>query len=191
MTDHARTPETYALSGVLLATGSLLLFLGTLFYVRLTPELGLPTAAANRPQALADALALGPRPMFLAGGLAFFGDVLLTAAAIALAARRRLAGSDLEPFGWTLFALGAGIAIIFDSMMAALLAPLAQMADPGAFIAFKAWFDLLFACGNVPYGLGAIAILVADLRAEQPLLRKPLALFGIAVGREHVSSPGL
>jgi hypothetical protein len=41
---------------------------------------------------------------------------------------------------------------------------------------------LLFAAGNVPYGLGAIAILAADMRSEQPLLPMALAAFGIAVG---------
>ena len=177
-----RASDSYALSGVLLAVGAVTLFVGTLFYVGLTPELGLPTAAANRMKALSDALTLGPRPMLLAGGFAFFGDVFLTAGCIALLTRRKLADSDLEPFGWTLFAMGAGIAMIFDSMMAVLLAPLAHLADPGPFVAFKGWFDLLFASGNVPYGLGAIAVLAADMRSEQPLLPKPVAAFGIVVG---------
>ena len=183
MADHsAGSHDTYALSGALLAAGSVVLFIGTLFYIRLTPELGLPTAAANRMQALSDALALGPRPMLLAGGFAFFGDVLLTAGCVALLTRRRLPQSDLEPFGWTLVAVGAAVAMIFDSMMAVVLEPLARLSDPGAFLAFKGWFDMLFASGNVPYGLGAIAVLVADMRSEHPLLPKTLAAFGIGVG---------
>src|SRR5262245_41159467 len=163
--DSPRSRDSYALSGALLAAGSILLFIGTLFYIRLTPELGLPTAAGNRMQALADALALGPQAMLLAGGFALFGDVFLTAGCIALMTRRRLAQSDLERAGWTLFAMGAGIAIVFDSMMAVLLAPLARLADPGPFVAFKGWFDLLFASGNVPYGIGAFAVLAADMRS--------------------------
>ena len=177
-----RSRDSYALSGALLAAGSILLFTGTLFYIRLTPELGLPSPAETRMQALADAQALGPRPLFLAGMFALMGDVFLTAGCVALLTRRRLRHSDLEPFGWTLVGLGAAIAIVFDSMMAVLLEPLARLSDPGTFLAVKGWFDLLFASGNVPYGLGAIAVLVADMRAERPLLPKALAAFGIAVG---------
>jgi len=174
--------DAHGLSGALLAAGAAVLFLGTLFYIRLTPELGLPTAAEHRVQALADAVTIGPRPMLLAGGLAFFGDVLLTAGCLALIGRRRLRDSDLEPFGWSLIAISAAIAIVFDSTMAVVLAPLAQLADPGPFVAFKGWFDLLFAAGNVPFGVGAIAVLAADMRADAPLLPKALAAFGIAVG---------
>jgi hypothetical protein len=180
--DSVGSRETYALSGALMAAGSVVLFIGTLFYVRLTPELGLPTARASRMQALSDALTLGPRPMFLAGAFAFFGDVLLTAGCLALLTRRRVPHSDLEPFGWTLVAIGAAVAMIFDSMMAVVLEPLARLADPGPFLAFKGWFDLLFASGNVPYGLGAIAVLVADMRSGEPMLPRSLAVFGIAVG---------
>lgn len=180
--------DTHGFAGALLAAGAVLLFLGTLFYIRLTPELGLPAAAASRLQARTDALAAGPRAMFLAGGFALFGDVLLTAAAIALFTRRKLVGSDLEAAGWTLFAMGAGIAIVFDSMMAVLLAPLAALPDPGTFVAFKGWFDLLFASGNVPYGLGAIAVLVADMRADDPLLPRALSVFGLLVGAVAAAS---
>jgi len=176
------TDDTYALSGALVAAGSIVLFIGTLFYIRLTLELGLPTAAENRMRALSDALTLGPRPMFLAGVFAFFGDVLLTAGCVALLTRRRLRHSDLEPFGWALVALGAAVAMIFDSMMAVVLEPLARLSDPGVFVAFKGWFDLLFASGNVPYGLGAIVVLATDMRSERPLLPKALAAFGIVVG---------
>lgn len=180
--DGTDTHDSYALAGVLVAVGAAVLFTGTLFYIRLTQDLGLPSAAASYTQALADARALGPRPMFLAGAFAFFGDVFLTAGCIALITRRRLRRSDLEGFGWTLVAMGAAVAMVFDSMMAVLLWPLAELSDPGVFVAFKGWFDLLFASGNVPYGLGAIAVLVADMRTDHPLLPKALAAFGIVVG---------
>ena len=179
---HTGSSDTFALSGVLVAVGAAVLFTGTLFYIRLTQDLGLPSAPATYTQALADARALGPRPMFLAGVFAFFGDVFLTAGCIAMITRRRLRRSDLEVFGWTLVAIGAAVAMVFDSMMAVLLAPLAQLSDPGVFVAFKGWFDLLFAAGNVPYGIGAVAVLVADMRSERPLLPKALAAFGVAVG---------
>ena len=182
MSNRSEPREPFALSGALLAAGAATLFVGTLFYIRLTPQLGLPAPADERLQAFQDAIALGSARMALAGGFALFGDVLLTAACIALAARRRLPDSDLERFGWTLVAVSAAVAIVFDSMMAVLLAPLTRLPEPGVFLACKAWFDLLFAAGNVPFGVGAIAVLWADMRAEAPLLPRAIALFGIAVG---------
>jgi hypothetical protein len=178
----AEPREPFALSGALLTAGAATLFVGTLFYIRLTPQLGLPAPADERLRAFQDAIALGPARMALAGGFALFGDVLLTAACLALAARRRLRDSDLERFGWTLVAVSAAIAIVFDSMMAVLLAPLSRLADPGVFLACKAWFDFLFAAGNAPFGIGTIAVLWADMHDDAPLLPRTLALFGIAVG---------
>ena len=174
-------------SGVTLATGAVALFVGTLFYARLTPALGHPALPGGRQQALADALVLGPEKLALAGGFSFFGDLLMVAACIALAERRRL-GHDLEAIGWALIAVSAAIAMIFDSMTAALFWPLAHGADAGAFLAFKAWFDLLFAAADIPFGIGCIAVLSADVRSASPLLFRPLSYFGMAVGAAAVLS---
>ncbi len=43
-----------ALSGALLASGAAALFVGTLFYARLTPRLGLPALPAERAGALCE-----------------------------------------------------------------------------------------------------------------------------------------
>jgi hypothetical protein len=168
-------------SGALLAAGAAALFLGTLFYARLTPELGLPALPAERTQALADALKLGPRALALAGGFAFLGDCLLLAACIALASRHRRAG-DLDTAGWALMAASVALAMVFDSMTAALFWPLAHAADSALFVAVKSWFDFLFAAGNVPYGLGFIAVLRADIRRNEPLLPRAVSYVGIAIG---------
>src|SRR6202000_2655087 len=108
-------------SGALLASGAAALFLGTLFYARLTPELGLPALPGERMQALADALKLGPQALALAGGFAFLGDGLLLAACIVLASRSRV--SDFEAVGWALMAVSVALAMVFDSMTAALFWP--------------------------------------------------------------------
>jgi hypothetical protein len=168
-------------SGALLALGAAALFVGTLFYARLSPELGLPALPAERAQALADALKLGPQALTLAGGSAFLGDWLLLAACIALASRRRLAG-DLDAVGWALMAVSAALAMVFDSMTAALFWPLAHVADSALFVAIKSWFDFLFAAGNVPYGLGFIAVLCADIRRSEPLLPRLVSYVGIVIG---------
>jgi hypothetical protein len=168
-------------SGALLATGAAALFVGTLFYARLSPELGLPALVAERAQALADALQLGPQPLALAGGFAFLGDCLLLAACIVLASRSRRIG-DLEAAGWALMAVSVALAMVFDSMTAALFFPLAHAPDPAPFVAVKSWFDFLFAAGNVPYGLGFIAILCADMRRGEPMLPRAVSYAGIAIG---------
>ena len=168
-------------AGALLTLGAAALFVGTLFYTRLTPELGLPALPSARPQALADALMLGPQPLALAGGVSFLGDCLLLAASIALAARSARP-SDLEAAGWALMAVSVALAVVFDSMIGVLFFPLAQGADPAPFLAFKGWFDFLFAAGNVPYGLGFIAVLRADARSAEPLLPRTLAYLGMLVG---------
>jgi hypothetical protein len=167
-------------SGALLASGAAALLVGTLFYARLTPELGLPALPAERTQALADALSLGPQPLALAGGFAFLGDCLLLAACIALAART--GPSKLDSAGWALMAVSVALAMVFDSMTAALLFPLAHASDSAPFVAVKSWFDFLFAAGDVPYGLGFIAVLCADLRRSEPLLPRAVSYVGIAVG---------
>jgi hypothetical protein len=168
-------------SGGLLAVGAAALFVGTLFYARLTPVLGLPALPAERPQALADALSLGPQRLALAGGFAFLGDCLLLAACIALGSRSRRSASDLASAGWALMGVSVAVAMVFDSMTAALFWPLAHGADTAQFLAFKAWFDFLFAAGNVPFGVGFIAVLWADARSVAPLLPRPLSIFGVAV----------
>jgi hypothetical protein len=168
-------------SGALLASGAAALFVGTLFYARLPPELGLPALPAERMQALADALKLGPQPLALAGGFAFLGDCLLLAACVVLASRSRRA-SDLETAGWALMAVSVTLAMVFDSMNAALFYPLAHGADSTPFLAIKSWFDFLFAAGDVPYGLGFIAVLYADRAGAAPLLPRAVAYVGIVIG---------
>ena len=167
-------------AGLLLATGAVALFVGTLFYARLTVRLGLPASPADRPDALADVLSLGAERLSLAGGFAFLGDCLLLAAAIAMAARRRRK-SDLEAVGWALIAVSLALALIFDSMTAALFWPLARSESPGPFLAFKTWFDFLFAAADVPFGMGVLAVLSVETRAEAPILPKPLLYLGALV----------
>jgi hypothetical protein len=172
--------EAYA--GALLAAGAAALFIGTLFYARLTPRLGLPTSPAERAPALTDALSLGAEKLWLAGSWSFLGDCLLLAACIILAGGRGRRSGSLETAGWALAAVASALAMVFDSMTAALFWPLAQGTDPSAFLAIKSWFDFLFAAADVPFGAGLIAVLWADFRSGAPLVPKAISQFGIAVG---------
>jgi hypothetical protein len=164
--DSAASPSE-SFSGALLTAGAGALFAGALFYARFQPALSLPALPAERGQALADAMSLGPQRLALAGSLAFTGNCLLLAASIALACRRR-GQSDLETAGWSLIALTAALPVVFDSPTAAVLWPLAQGSDPAPFLAFKSWFDFLFAAGYVPFGIGLAAVLWAERRARSP-----------------------
>ena len=58
---------------------------------------------------------------------------------------------------------------MFDSPFAAALPRLAPSA-PESFTAFKSWFDLQFATGNIPFGIGAAAVFLADTRASDRTL---------------------
>src|ERR1700722_965790 len=107
-------------SGALLASGAAALFVGTLFYARLTPELGLPALPPERTQALADALKLGPQPLALAGGFAFLGDCLLLAAWLAFASRRPPAGEPLLPRRVSYVGIAIGAAAPISGLGAAL-----------------------------------------------------------------------
>ena len=78
--------------------------------------------------------------------------------------------------------VSVALAIVFDSMTAALFFPLAHGADPAPFEAVKSWFDFLFAAASVPYGLGFIAVLWADLGRRDPLLPRAVSYVGIAIG---------
>ena len=83
----ARAPSE-VFPGALLASGAAALFVGTLFYARLTPSSGCrlcrPSGRRRWPT-----LKLGAQPLALAGGFSFLGDCLLLAASIALASRDR------------------------------------------------------------------------------------------------------
>lgn len=48
--------------------------------------------------------------------------------------------------------------------------PKLAMGTPEVFAAFKSWFDVQFAAGNIPFGIGATAVFVADARSREPTL---------------------
>jgi hypothetical protein len=98
-----------------------------------------------------------------AGRVIYVGDLLIAAAALALLPRGRHAGSDIERVGWSLIFVGFVPAFVFDSLFGSALPRLATTA-PESFTAFKSWFDLQFA-GNIPFGIGATAVYLADARS--------------------------
>ncbi|HEV7666084.1 MAG TPA: hypothetical protein VGQ62_21305, partial [Chloroflexota bacterium] len=150
----------FRFSGVLLAAGCVVFIVGIAFYAVLPRELGAPAAEASYADARNEAARLGPE-MERAGRFIYLGDLLIAAAALALLPPRRLGASDVERVGWSLVFVSFMPAIVFDSLFGSALPRLA-VAPPEAFPAFKSWFDLQFAVGNIPFGIGAIGVFVAD-----------------------------
>ena len=99
------------------------LFVGTLFYARLTPELGLPALPAERTQALADALKLGPQAAGPRRRLRLPRRLPVARGVRRLGFETSPPG-DLDAVGWALMAVSVALAMVFDSMTAALFLPL-------------------------------------------------------------------
>jgi hypothetical protein len=161
-------PTLFRFAGILLAVGSLVFVVGIALYAVLPTALSTPAFDASYSGALKDATAL-PAQMELAGKVIYLGDLLVASAALALLPRRRLVDSDVERVGWSLIFVSFVPAFVFDSLFGSALPRLATGA-PEAFAAFKSWFDLQFAAGNIPFGIGAIAIFLADARSDAPTL---------------------
>jgi hypothetical protein len=180
--DSTRSAPRGWAPGLALAFGAASLLLGTLFYAQLPPVLGLPAPISAYPDALAGALSAGSGPMGRAGGFAFLGDVFIVGACL-VCMRRSSEGA----LGWALLAVSAVGAMVLDSLMAVALHPLAAGA-PGAFAAFKGWFDFLFAAGNVPAGLATAILVWEDARSARPLLPRWVNLAGMEVGLATLGS---
>jgi hypothetical protein len=153
---------------MLLTAGSVVFVVGIALYAALPPELGTPAAEATYPDTLREATSLASA-MERAGRVIYIGDLLIAAAALALLPRKRLAGSDIERVGWSLIFVSFVPAFVFDSLFASALPRLAPTA-PETFTAFKYWFDLQFATGNIPFGIGAAAVFLADARSSERTL---------------------
>ena len=128
-------------------------------------------AAERASQALTDALTLGPTTWRSPAALRFSADGLLLAACVALASRGRLRPATSTSPARLLMAVSVVIAMVLDSMYAALSSPLAHALRRAA-PAFKAWIDFLFAAGTF-LGPGFISVLWADARRGEPLLPRP------------------
>jgi hypothetical protein len=170
---------TFRLAGVLLAVGCAIFAVGVLRYALLPSDLGLPADQSSYQNALKEATSRTAE-MMLAGKVIFFGDLLVAAAALALLSRRRYVGVDLERVGWALVFVSFLPAFVFDSLMGSALPHLATDA-PGSFVAFKSWFDFQFAAGNIPFGIGAALVFLADARSPGPTLPSVVDYLAIAV----------
>jgi hypothetical protein len=172
MTDSSAGRPGYRFGGGLLALGSAVFVTGCVMYAILKPELGLPAAESSYSGALQEMVrerTLATR----AGRVTFLGDLLVAAAALSLLSRRKLAGGDLERVAWCLVFVSFIPAFVFDSLFGTALPQLASR-EPPMFFAFKSWYDLQFAMGNVPFGLGGIAVFLADSRSARPALPKAI-----------------
>jgi hypothetical protein len=141
---------------------------GIALYVVLPRDLGAPAAESTYSDSQKAATSLSSE-MERAGRVIYVGDLLIAAAALALLPRRLLPGSDIERVGWALIFVSFVPAFVFDSLFGSALPRLAS-GSAESFFAFKSWFDLQFATGNIPFGIGAIAVFLADARSTHPTL---------------------
>ena len=173
----AQTQPRFRAAGALLAVGCVVFVIGVALYVLLPRELGAPADAAAYVDAQREATNLGSE-MQRAGRVIFLGDLLIAASALALLPRRRQPASDIERVGWALIFVSFVPAFVFDSLFGSAL-PLLAAAPSDVFAAFKAWFDLQFAMGNIPFGVGATAVFVADARSAQSTLPAVIDYLGV------------
>ena len=159
-------PSFARVAGALLAAGAAGVIVTSLLYALAGPEAALPGGAAGIDAARA---ATGPSAAAMRAA-SLFGmpsDVLLTVAALMLAAGRRGPGAALSTAGWTALALSGVLFTVVDAMVGYVLPPLAAAANGApAYLAVRSLFDVLFAIGAWSVGLGSLAVAVAGHAAE-------------------------
>lgn len=144
--------------GAATAIGSLGVVVTALCYALSPPEAAMPVLPLDLGRAIAGAVA-GAATMHLAGAVGIISDVVLTAAALTIAAAEAARGRlGASVYGWLAIAVSAIIFISVDTLVGFVLGPLAT-AGAGSFLGFKLFFDTLFALGTFVFGLGGALVL--------------------------------
>ncbi|MGP8233522.1 MAG: hypothetical protein ACLQL2_12800 [Methylovirgula sp.] len=154
----------------------------SLFYLLSPPETVLPFVPLDLVKATLGA-ARGAATLHIAGLFGIISDAIFGSAAMVFAARAALGkGAGGEALGWMLLGVGTLVFISVDTILGFVLPALAA-ASVAAFLGFKIFADVLFALGEVTFGLGAALLLVPYiLERTQGLGRAawPALLFGLA-----------
>jgi hypothetical protein len=168
--------------GAALALGSLGVVATSVLYALSPPAAALPAQPFDRAAALVGAVA-GARPMFAAGTVGIFSDIVLAVGALLVALELARRGRGVAVGGWIAILLGAVVFTLVDAILGYVLGPLAATSDgAAAFGGFKRLFDVLFLLGTTAFGAGAVVALVNDMRSPTPIARKPLGLAGAVTG---------
>lgn len=168
-------------AGVAVAVGSFGVVLASIFYALSPVSAALPVPGVDLEVAM-NGMITGRATMVAAGVTGVISDVILIAGMLLLMAFRRPTNLQLEKLGWALASVGVVIFIVVDSLSAGVLTQVAALDNAMPVLAgFKLTFDIFFIFGTITIGLGTPAILVREIKAESPILSKPLAWAGILV----------
>jgi hypothetical protein len=171
--------DTVYWASLALAVGSLGVVVTSVFYALSPVPAALPIPTPQLAQALSGTLA-GRTTLLAAGTVGIISDVIFAAGALLLMAFRHPAGWPIERVGWALATMSVLIFIGVDALAAGVLTQLAALDGAGAaFAGFKLLFDILFILGTLTTGLGVPAILVSELKADAPVLARPLIWLGL------------
>ena len=125
----------------------------SLFYLLSPPETVLPFVPLDLVKATLGA-ARGAATLHIAGLFGIISDAIFGSAAMVFAARAALGkGAGGEALGWMLLGVGTLVFISVDTILGFVLPALAA-ASVAAFLGFKIFADVLFALGEVTFGLG-------------------------------------
>jgi len=174
--------------GVSMTLGWLGVLVTTAFYAASPPAAAMPHQPFNLGAALEGAAA-GAATMTAASFAGMFSDIVLATGTLLVALELVHRGRGVAAAGWVAMFLSVGIFTLVDTLVGQVLVPLATTEGAaGAFAGFKYLFDALFLLGTIAFGAGALFALASDCRCEAPLVPRPLAWIGIAVGALGVAA---
>lgn len=168
--------------GISMTVGWLGVLTTTAFYAASPPAAAMPHQPFNLGAALEGAAA-GAATMTAASFVGMFSDIVLATGTLLVALELARRGRGVAAAGWVAMFLSVAIFTLVDTIVGQVLVPLAAtQGAAGAFAGFKYLFDVLFLLGTIAFGAGAIVALASDCRTDAPLVPKPLAWTGIAIG---------
>ncbi|MDD5369852.1 MAG: hypothetical protein PHQ40_12255 [Anaerolineaceae bacterium] len=173
-----RHDDTLFWAGIALAVGAFGVFVTSIFY-GLSP---IPAALPIPNPSLSDAvqgMLVGRATLLIAGRVGIIFDIVLAAATLLLMVYRSPAGLSIERMGWALVTISVLTFVLVDSLSAGVLTQLAALDGAIGFAGFKLLFDTLFILGAISFGLGAIPILISEMKSEMPVLARPFIWVGL------------
>jgi hypothetical protein len=176
------------IGGISMTLGWIGVLATTAFYAASPPAAAMPHQPFQLGAALEGATA-GAATMTAASFVGMFSDIVLATGTLLVALELTRRGRGVAAAGWVAMFLSVVIFTLVDTMVGQVLVPLAATPGAaGAFAGFKYLFDALFLLGTIAFGAGAIFALASDCRAGAPLVPKPLAWIGIAIGAIGVAT---
>jgi hypothetical protein len=169
-------------AGIAMTVGWLGVLVTTAFYAVSPPAAAMPHQPFHLGAALEGAAA-GAATMTAASFAGMFSDIVLATGTLLVALELARRGRGVAAAGWVAMFLSVVIFTLVDTLVGQVLVPLAATQGAvGAFAGFKYLFDALFLLGTIAFGAGAVVALASDCRSAAPLVPRPLAWIGIAIG---------